>query len=204
MELLSFALFLLSVIVISLSGVMIPGPVFAVTVAKGKRDRNAGAFIALGHGIIELPLMLAMYLGFTRVFESAILRDFISLAGGLMLIYMGTEMIKIRKEAYAGTKDVSYGSVSAGAVTTAANPYFFIWWATIGAALVMKASLFGLVGFIAFVIVHLSSDLAFDMLISTASFKSKELFSERVHEGIFAGCGALLLLFGFWFLSSLL
>ena len=204
MEFLSFVLFLFSVVVISLSGVMMPGPVFAVTVAKGKRERNAGIFIALGHGIIEMPLMIAIYLGFTRFLESTIAHDLISLAGGIMLVYMGIEMVKIRKEVQAGTRDVSYSSISAGAITTAANPYFFLWWATIGAALIMKASLFGFAGFVVFVIVHWSCDFVFDLLISTASFKSKELFSERVHEAIFAGCGALLLVFGFWFLSSLL
>jgi len=204
MELLGLALFLLSVSVISLSGVMIPGPVFAVTIAKGRNDRNAGALIALGHGIIEVPLMVAIYLGFTKVFLSESLHDLIAFVGGLMLIYMGAEMLKLRKEVGAGTKDVSYGAFSAGAITTTANPYFFIWWATIGAALVLKASTFGTFGFIAFMIVHWASDLAFDLLLSTASFKSKELFSEKVHEAVFVGCGALLLVFGLWFFSSLL
>ncbi len=63
-------LFLLSVVGMSLSGVMMPGPVTAVTVTKGYKDKNAGALIALGHGIIEFPLIAAIYLGFGQFFTS--------------------------------------------------------------------------------------------------------------------------------------
>ena len=60
--------FLLSVVFVSLSGVMMPGPVFAVTVAKGYRSKVAGVLIALGHGAIEFPLMFLIYFGFTQFF----------------------------------------------------------------------------------------------------------------------------------------
>ncbi len=51
----NFYLFLISVVSISLSGVMAPGPVFAVAIAKGSEDKTAGFLISLGHGIVEFP-----------------------------------------------------------------------------------------------------------------------------------------------------
>jgi threonine/homoserine/homoserine lactone efflux protein len=66
----SFGLFLLSVIGISLSGVMAPGPLTAATITKGYNDKYAGVFIALGHGIIELPLMVVIYFGFASYLAS--------------------------------------------------------------------------------------------------------------------------------------
>ena len=53
--------FLLSVVVISLSGVMMPGPLFAVTVAKSYKSQLAGMQIALGHALVEIPLILFIY-----------------------------------------------------------------------------------------------------------------------------------------------
>jgi threonine/homoserine/homoserine lactone efflux protein len=59
-----FLIFLVSVVFTSLSGVMVPGPVFAVTVAHGYKNKIAGALIALGHGAIEFPLMFLIFFGF--------------------------------------------------------------------------------------------------------------------------------------------
>ena len=51
-----FYLFLASVLLISLSGVLMPGPLFAVTVRKAAKSKFSGALIAVGHGIVEFPL----------------------------------------------------------------------------------------------------------------------------------------------------
>ncbi len=59
----SLPLFLGSVIFLSASGVMMPGPVTAVTVAKGSQRKWAGVLVAIGHGIIEIPLILLIYFG---------------------------------------------------------------------------------------------------------------------------------------------
>ena len=59
----SLVAFLLSVAAISLSGVLMPGPVFAVAVAKGHRSPAAGLKIAIGHGIVEFLLQLGRPFG---------------------------------------------------------------------------------------------------------------------------------------------
>ena len=56
----SLLLFLIQVFVISFSGAAQPGPVTATAIALGSRDRYAGLLLALGHGIIEFPLMLLL------------------------------------------------------------------------------------------------------------------------------------------------
>ena len=55
--------FLLTATAISLSGVLAPGPMTAATLAAGTRSRHAGAIIALGHGVVEFPLMLVIIAG---------------------------------------------------------------------------------------------------------------------------------------------
>ena len=57
--------FLLQAVLISLSGVMAPGPLSAAIVGQGRRSPHAGALVALGHGIVEFPLMAVILIGFT-------------------------------------------------------------------------------------------------------------------------------------------
>jgi len=63
--------FLLEAALISLSGVLAPGPMTAVTVGEGTRSPHAGAWIAVGHGIIEIPLMIGVRLRVWRCTESS-------------------------------------------------------------------------------------------------------------------------------------
>jgi threonine/homoserine/homoserine lactone efflux protein len=123
--LLDVPLFLVSVAIISLSGVMMPGPVMAVTIAKGKSSGNAGALIALGHGIIEIPLMVSIYLGFAQFFAYEIVRRVIGFVGGVMLGFMGAQMFKTKDHVEAGELNMKFNSLFSGIVTTTANPYFF-------------------------------------------------------------------------------
>ena len=63
--------FLVSAVAISLSGVIAPGPVTAATLAAGARHRHAGVMIALGHAIVEVPLILLLVGGVASILDSA-------------------------------------------------------------------------------------------------------------------------------------
>ena len=89
---------LLSAVVISLSGVMMPGPMFAVTLAKSYRSPWAGTQISLGHAVIEVPLILLIYFGFARFFENNTVQLVLSILGGAMIIWMGIAMFRARAE----------------------------------------------------------------------------------------------------------
>lgn len=198
----SLILFLFSVILISLSGIMMPGPVFAVTLSKGYESPLAGIGIALGHGIIELPLIAVIYFGFARFFHLELVKTIVGVAGGSVLIYMGSGMFRIRHEINEKAHSFSQGSITAGFLASTSNPYFFLWWATIGAALMTKAITFGVVGIILFVVVHWLSDLSWYSLVSLVVYRSKHLWSKKLRGIIFGLCGAILIGFGGWFLIS--
>jgi len=203
-SLLDVIIFLASVAVISLSGVMMPGPVTAVTIAKGRRSGNAGALIALGHGIIEIPLMVLIYLGFAHFFSNEIVRRVVGFVGGLMLGFMGVEMFRSRDNIGSEERDVRLSSVFSGVAATGANPYFFLWWATVGSALVINSTLFGLTGFLLFALVHWLCDFFWDLFISRAVYKSRGFWSLKVHRIIFSTCSSILIGFGIWFIFSAL
>jgi len=194
--------FLLSVIVISLSGVMMPGPVFAVTIAKSYKSQFAGTQIALGHALVEIPVMLLIYFGFARFFQDELVQLALSLLGGAVLIWLGIGMFRARARVIGMSKDLPYNSVVAGVVTTALNPFLIFWWATIGSMLIMNSLKFGTTGFALFIPTHWLCDLIWLSFVSTLVYKTKSLWGRKFQEGLFITCSLLLIGFGGWFLIS--
>lgn len=194
-------IFLGMAIVISLSGVMTPGPVFAAAVAKGYKDERAGIRIALGHGLVEFPLMALVVLSLGFVFENDLVKISIGLVGGVLLVYLGISMVRSRRVIAEGEGEMfPYGAFAAGAITTSANPYFFLWWATVGALLIFTAQELGAIVVLVFAVVHWSCDLAWYAFTSFAVFRSRHLWTPLIHQLVFGTCGALMVVFGVYFI----
>ncbi len=193
---------LASVVVISLSGVMMPGPMFAVTLAKSYRTPWAGVQIALGHAVIEVPLILLIYFGFARFFENSVVQLVLSILGGAMIIWLGIAMFRARVEVVRGGKDLPYNAFIAGILTSGFNPFFLLWWATIGSMLIMRFLDFGTIGLITLIVVHWLCDLVWLSFVSIMVYKTHALWGKKVQEGIFITCSLLLVGFGLWFLIS--
>ena len=193
---------LLSVVVISLSGVMAPGPMFAVTLAKSYRSPWAGALVSLGHAIIEVPLILLIYFGFAQFFQNSMVQFGLSIAGGGMIIWLGIAMFLARTEVVRQGKDLPYNAFVAGVFTSGFNPFFLVWWATIGSMLVMKFLDFGTSGLITFIIVHWLCDFAWLSLVSIFIYRTHSMWNRKFQEWLFIACSLLLVGFGGWFVYS--
>ena len=194
--------FLLSVVAISLSGVMMPGPMFAVTLAKSYKSQLAGIQIALGHALVEIPLMLLIYFGFAQFFEHILAQIIVSMLGGAMLIWLGIGMFKARTAVIERGKDLPYNSVVCGVVTSILNPYFLLWWATIGSKLIMNSLTFGITGFALLIPIHWLCDLVWLSFVSILVYRTHSLWNRKFQQGLFIACSLLLIGFGGWFLTS--
>jgi threonine/homoserine/homoserine lactone efflux protein len=192
--------FLAETVAISLSGVMAPGPITAVTVVRGGESPHAGAWVAVGHGIVEFPLIFAIFYGFGRWFEYPAVQTAIASAGGLFLLYMGLAMLRSvrRKQEEVAAEDQRKGQrpVTVGAVLSLSSPYFLIWWATIGAALTLRAAEYGLAGLLAFASVHWACDLGWLYLLSSLSYRGGRVFGQRFQHVVLLVCGLFLVLIG--------
>ena len=72
--------FLATVVLVSASGVLGPGPLFlASTLRATKRGTIAGIECAIGHTVVEFPLVLGLAIGLQAFLRSA--ADYIALAG---------------------------------------------------------------------------------------------------------------------------
>lgn len=198
----SLSLFLASAAVISLTGVMLPGPMTAATIAKGYGDRHAGARIAAGHAVVEIPLIAVVYLGLAHAVISPRAESAIYLAGGVMLIYLGFRMFRATGRVMGEAGGLPSSSVVTGIVITGANPAFYIWWVTVGAVLVTGAAAFGVIGVVLFALVHLPCDFAWSEFLSVGTFESRRWWTHRVQKIVFAVCALILAGFGVWFCLS--
>ena len=193
---------LVSLILISFSGVMLPGPMFAVALAKSFKSPWTGVQMSLGHAVVEVPLILLIYCGFARFFENDYVRFGLSIAGGAMIVWLGVSLFRVRSEVAQKGRDLPYNAFVAGILLSMLNPFFILWWATIGSMLLMKFLDVSNQGLAIFIFVHWLVDLAWLSLISLISFKTRRLWGKRAHETVFAACSLLLVGFGGWFLVS--
>ena len=202
----SLSLFLLAAVGISLTGVMLPGPMTAATIAKGYSDKHAGAWIAAGHAVVEVPIIAiiyaVIYFGFEHFIGSPQVKMAIYLAGGLMLLYLGFRMFRATRETLGAVGGLPASSLVTGIVITGTNPAFYMWWATAGAALITGATKFGLAGVILLTVVHLPCDFVWSEFLSAGTFGSRRWWTQKVQKIVSRICALILAGFGVWFCLS--
>ncbi len=190
-----------SVFIISISGALQPGPVTATAITLGTQNKWAGTLLAIGHGIIEFPLMVIIILGMGKYFEMQKVQIGIGLAGGFFLLLMAAQIfMNLKSDTDTGSKALHKKPVLAGIILTASNPYFLLWWATVGLKLAQEAKGFGIWAFGIFAIVHWSVDLIWLMFLSWISCKGSTFIGRKGFTYILAFCGFMLLVFGLRFL----
>ena len=209
----NLGLFLLLAVIISLTGVMSPGPMTAATIAKGYGSKNAGVWIALGHAAVEMPLIAAIYLGFGHLINFPYVIKIIRIAGGLVLIYLGLRMFRTAGNMPGQVGGLPNSSLVTGIVFTGANPGFYMWWVFVGTNLIVGnvsvgnitiggAATFGLIGVVSFAFVHWCCDLAWCEFLSVGTFESRRWWTRKVQRVVFSVCALILTGFGVWFCLS--
>ena len=192
--------FLGQVIGISLSGVMAPGPVTATTIVMGSRNRWAGALIAVGHGIVEFPLIVLIVVGLGTILKLPAVQIAIGLAGAVLLFIMASGILwSLQTSDGQRPGNVKGNPVFAGIVLTAGNPYFLLWWATIGLGLATRAQQLGIWAFVVFAVVHWLCDFFWLTALSWASYKGSTLLGTRSLNIVLMICSAALAFFGIIF-----
>jgi threonine/homoserine/homoserine lactone efflux protein len=197
---------------VGFSGAMMPGPVLSITIGEtasrlqmpGGQVRGAlvGPLIVLGHGLLEVLLVVGIALGLGSLLARESILGVIGVVGGGVLAWMAWGMFRslralsLQGEARAGAR---WHPVLAGILTTASNPYWTLWWATIGLGYVGLSQRLGVTGLVAFYLGHISSDLAWYSLVSGTLAVGGKLLTDRVYRGLVAACAVFLLGFGVYF-----
>ncbi len=186
------------------SGAIMPGPVFTVTVNEAaKRGFMAGPLVVAGHAVLELALVAALLLGLRPLIRNDAVVASISMTGAAILLFMAVSMFRSVKTisldlSLSGRKK-SMHPVAAGLLTSAANPYWSVWWATIGAGYLIMASEHGMLGVASFYTGHILSDFTWFSLVSAMVSGGRRFFTDRIYRIITGGCAVGLVLLSVYF-----
>lgn len=197
---------------VGLSGALAPGPLLTVCITESsRRGFTAGPLLILGHGILELALILALLLlaGLSDFIQQDAVKMVIFLLGGAFLVYLGQDMVRSPdmagfasspKEAAAAAPRRGIHPVTAGVVVSLSNPYWSLWWATVGLSFLVKAVESGAIGVTAFFSGHILADLGWYSLVAAAVVAGKNVLRAEIFRLIFILCGVFLLGLGVFFL----
>ena len=201
-------LFALTSFGVGLSGALVPGPMFTVTVSDSvKKGFIAGPTVVLGHIMAEIVMMIVILAGLGQILGSQTAAFVIGIFGGIVLIFMGYNMSRSNTALSNIKTDENetqkYGSFFKGVITSISNPYFFIWWGTIGLAFMFKGlAIAGIIGLLAFSIGHWLADLSWFSVISFASSRGSKLMNDKTYKLVMVICGVFLVLLGSYFIVS--
>lgn len=203
--------------VIALSGAMMPGPLLALTVRDtARRGIAAGPLMILGHGILEMALVALIMLGFADFIKGEAATTVIALAGSAVLVWMAAGMLReIRtltldagQAGSAGASAAGRGAPGAlrlvvnGIAASISNPYWIVWWATIGLGYLVLSSGLGRTGVLVFFAGHILADAAWYLFVGFAVSVGRGRFTDRAYRAVVGGCALCLLFFalsfGYW------
>ncbi len=192
---------------VGLSGAMSPGPYLTVTISRTLRNGRMSAFLMLvGHALLEAALLVGFAFGLQRFLTRPDVITALGIIGGLVLLWMGGDLLfgavrgSIAADLDAAEDDSRLGPVAHGAIVSISNPYWTLWWATIGVTLAAQGLLIGPVGVLAFFVGHQLADVAWYSFVILAVSKGRHLLSPRVYRIIIGALAAFLLVLGGRFL----
>lgn len=199
----------LQAFIIGFSGAMAPGPVLTVTITETiLRGRRSAIMLMVGHALLEIVLIAAFVAGLRYVLADQLVVRAISVGGGIFLVWMGANLLRqvvtgeARLDLRAAGERPRHGPVLDGVATSLSNPYFIIWWATIGATLVLKALALGPVALAAFYIGHEGADFAWYGAVIAAVSGGRRFITQRAYAWVLGALAAAVLALGLYYLAD--
>jgi threonine/homoserine/homoserine lactone efflux protein len=206
---------------VALTGAMAPGPLLTYTIIKsvksGNRGYLTGMWVIAGHAVLEMCIIILLLSGFSFVLKNVLVIRAIGVIGGMVLIYFGStiirdvylgkipvDFIKSAQTAENSAKSVENKSMEnpmlGGIIISMANPYWWVWWATIGFAFMLQfeISFNDWPRLVAFFLGHEMGDLVWYMLVSVLSFFGIRRLNKKIYYGILVACSVFIVFLGFY------
>jgi threonine/homoserine/homoserine lactone efflux protein len=203
MDIFSFAI---TIIIVTASGALAPGPLFFATVSQGsKYGAKTGLIFSIAHTVVEFSLIMLFALGLLTVASEPIVKTFIGIISGIVLIAFG--VFQIRNLFVSNSEEVKKPKSSykhlflIGIVFTGLNPYFILWWFTVGGQLIIMALEFAaLLGVVFMFLCHVWMDYVWLTGVAYFSKKGTNIVGLKWYKPLMIIFGAILIYFGFSFL----
>lgn len=202
---------------VAFSGALVPGPMLTLVISSvAEKGFWTSFFIVVGHSLLELAVVISFFLGLLKYLQNPLLVKIIGILGGVFLLYLGIDIIiSIFKKKYiidfkSIVKKRTITGKSTGIVIikgiliSLMNPYWYIWWITIGAAFIIKSVEFSTLGISSFYIGHISADFIWYLFIGFLINTGRKFFNQKIYNGILAACSIFLFYLGIRFIIEAL
>jgi len=180
-----------------------PGPLLTATIAESsRRGFIAGPLLIGGHAILEMALIGALLLGLAPFLQKPAVFTIIALAGAGILLWMAVGMLRslpTLRLSLAASESRTTHPVASGILMSLANPYWSIWWATIGLGYILYSLKFGVWGVLFFFAGHILADLAWYSFISAAVAGGRRFLTDRLYRSLIAALAVVLIAFAVYF-----
>jgi threonine/homoserine/homoserine lactone efflux protein len=195
--------------VLALSGALVPGPLFTITISESARHGFiAGPLLITGHALLELLLVIIVIQGLGVYLKLPLVTGIIALLGGLLLIFFGLDMVRragnlsLNMNIGENSRHPARHPILMGMVASLVNPYWILWWVTVGFGYLVAVMKFGYVGIAVFFLGHIAGDYAWYSLVSFGVSKGRSFLKDSGYRILIRACGVFLFCFGTWFLFS--
>lgn len=200
--------------VLALSGALMPGPMLTFTIAESaKIGWKAGPTVIVGHAILEAALVLAVLGGLAPLLQDHRLQFTISVLGSGILLWMSVGMLRgVSRLTLPATRQKDFASsvpdlvqppfklrlLGAGILLSLSNPYWIMWWVTVGLGFLISAQLMGAIGVIVFYAGHILADLAWYCCVSMAIDRGKRWINDFAYRCLVVVCALFLVGTALW------
>lgn len=199
----SLAGIFVSSFVIALSGALMPGPLLTATISESsQRGFIAGPLLIAGHGLLELFLVTILILGLAPFFQLPAVFVVSAIAGSAILLWMAGGMLRSLPGLslnVAPRQGRLNHPVFSGIVMSISNPYWIIWWATIGIGYILYSRQFGMWGLVFFFTGHILADLVWYSSVAAVVAGGRRFLTDRLYRGLIAICSVFLIAFAGYF-----
>jgi threonine/homoserine/homoserine lactone efflux protein len=200
--------FIITIVVVTASGALAPGPLFFVNIAhRTKSGAKGGLAFSVGHTLVEFSLVVLLALGLSTVVNEPTVKSIVGIIGGAFLLVFG--LLQIRRfllpktVAVARNAGPSRNPLLLGSIFTGLNPYFIIWWLTVGVKLIWDSVNFASwVGVILMYIAHVWMDYVWLTGTAYLAKRGRSLVGSHGYRIAMVAFGAILVCFAVYFLLS--
>lgn len=200
--------FIVTVILVTASGALAPGPLFFATLSQGARSGARSGFVfSIAHSMVEFSLVMLLALGLLSFASEESVKLVIGVVGGVVLIGFGLmQVLRPLSRGFGKPQEREVPSrnlIVMGLAFTGLNPFFIVWWLTVGAQLILISLEFlSLAGVVLMYICHVWMDYAWLTGVAHLARKGTSVAGFKLYRIALAAFGIVLIYFGLTFLIS--
>lgn len=187
-------------IILGLTSGISPGPLLTLVLNQTIRhNKTEGIKVALSPLITDLPIILITVLILGRLARFDMFLAVISFAGAIFLAYLGIESLRTR-ELSIRLQTSDSGSLKKGIIANFLNPSPYLFWATVGTPLMLKAYKTDLLTSILFMMSFYVFLIGSKVVVAFLMDRTKQFMNQKFYLILMRTLGIVLIIFSLIFL----